>query len=141
MTARIVSAAFIAWLAALAPAGAKAGFAGPWTQEDAKHPCSVVMGFDLNRDGTAKVDWVVFQRGDPQPFILEARHGKWTAPHGTLDLKIIDPGVNGTRDTELDVKGKKAPGDRLRTVMTDDRDRAIDGEPYAVNCVYIRTQP
>lgn len=128
MRAELIAAVMAIGLASQSAAHAAAGFAGYWTQDDAAHPCSVVRGFDLNRDGSATADWADAQQ----------RQGTWSATAGTLHLRLTDP---GTPPTELTLEGKQTPDHRLHTTMTDTRDRNIDGAPYTIACTYVRARP
>ena len=136
-------------------ANADTNFFGHWTQVDTEHRCSVVLGFLLRADGSASVDWAAFQNGAADKssrFVVEHRRGRWRSTGDTLHLSVIDVLSNPTilKDvgktapirTEINVDGTVAAGgNRLESIITDSRDRNIDGQPYTIRCAYLRDKP
>ena len=136
-------------------ANADTNFVGHWGQADSKKNCSVVLGFLLKPGGAASVDWASIPSDDSSErshFRVEQRDGHWRSLGDTLHLSVIDVLSNPTvlRDlgtatpisTEIGVDGMiVSGGSRLAAIITDNRDRNIDGQPYAIHCSYLRDKP
>jgi len=137
-------AALIASVLAAPAAPADAAFAGRWVEAKAERHCSVVRGFDLRPDGAAAVEWAALGG-------VEQRSGRWTARAEKFHLAVIEvlsdpaepkrPGRPSPLSIETDVDGALNAAGELDTVITNTRDRNIDGAPYAVRCAYVRPPP
>jgi hypothetical protein len=119
-------------------------FVGRWTETRAETHCSVIQGFSLKVDGTALVNWA-----NPQTGAVEHRDGEWTSTDERLHLSIaFHQHIAGAPSNQerllsvvVNVDGSlDAASGRLETVITDNRDRNIDGQPYEIRCVYVRDE-
>ncbi len=132
------------------PANADSNFVGHWSQTASERHCSVALGFQLKADGAASVDWALqgSEGGANFRSVVGRRDGKWTSNGNALHLVIIDVvsdqavlkrlGRTTPLSTEIDVDGSIVGDNRLESLITDSRDRNIDGQPYRIRCIYLR---
>lgn len=137
--------------ATIAQADAEVSFVGRWYQMASQGRCSVVQGFELETDGTASVDWIELQAGEHGTnlhSVVGHRDGTWTSTGGMLHLVVTDVvsdpatlqrlGRTDPISTEIDVDGSMVGPKRIEALITDNRDRNIDGRPYKIRCTYLR---
>jgi hypothetical protein len=144
--------ALFAAAATVSAANADTNFVGRWSQAASEPRCSVVLAFQLEADGTARSDWAAFPADTAVSnfrSVIGHRAGHWTSSGDTLHLVILDVlsdpavlkslGRSAPLTTEVHVDGSLAGDGRLNTLITDSRDRSIDGAPYEIHCTYVRS--
>ena len=123
-------------------------FVGRWIELRSQTHCSVVLGFDLRADGSATIDWAELNAiggGTKLHSVVSQRSGQWTSNARWVHLTIVDTGSTEPQTppparnaSVVKLVGSLLSSGRLDGVITDARDRNIDGQPYVIHCAYRR---